>query len=148
VEQIDTLGTRTCFEYDKLSRPVSEKVYLPDSSLYNMKNFCYDSDFTGKLDKISQTERKSSVTYDYDSNGFLLSETEVYYSNSAETDSMTVSFCSTYDDLGRLSSRIYPDTFVVEYTYNPQGDLLSLANNNVTLWECKQTSSLGNITQL
>jgi RHS repeat-associated protein len=145
LSQTDYRGNSTEFKYDILSRLVEEKQ-SSSVGLINTKTFTYDpAQYTGVLEKVSQTHRKSEMTYDYDHFGRITKETEIYYTDDAETQFMTVGFEKEYDELGRVDKRIYPSGFEVDYSYNEFGDLKSMNALGITIWQCEEVNDLGQI---
>ena len=116
-------------------------------SLVNTKTYEYDTEFVGSIESISQTNRLNSLSYDYDNYGRIERTTEVYYTNDALTESVTVQFENEYDGLGRLQKRTYPSGLELDYYYTNQGDLSFMKAQGKNLWVCNDVNPLGQIVE-
>lgn len=127
VSQTDALGRTTRFEYDKLSRLISK--VLPDGQrntiVYDAKGnqivvvdfngdrsvFQYDS--RGRM--VRETTPQQVATFGYTVDGLM----ERYEDSTGIT-------LYDYDALNRLLKRTAPDGNTVEYTYDDNGNVLTI----------------------
>jgi RHS repeat-associated protein len=175
---VDALGQTTKVAFDTNGNPVQE--ILPDGTSES-QTFNEQNDLTSQIDPLGQAigltydpsfnELTSftdalgdATTYDYDSQGNLLSITaadgtsQQYVRNSegevtqyTNADDQTITY--TYNAAGLVTSQTFPDSTSTQFTYDAHGNLLSAidASGTITLtWATDggpgQTSLLASVT--
>ena len=77
VKIINEKGTTEVYSYDNNGLCISEDMFAADGTLVSQAKFFYDAD--GNLIRTDSTKHKEDWTYEYDSLGRLIKETNEYY---------------------------------------------------------------------
>ncbi len=134
----DALGNTTWFNYDNESRMTN--VLYPDGS-----SVTYSYNLIGQITNVVDG-RGTSTTNWFNNQGLLFAVSNAFGQVSAATydildrstntvDANGVSVNMTYDDLGRMLTRSYPDTGTERFGYSPAG-MIAYTNQltNVTYY--------------
>lgn len=119
ISKTDALNRTTSYEYDELNR-IEKKDYPTGIDTV----YTYD---TGTIGTISRMDDVSGlIRYYYDNKKRLIREERT-------VNSVTYTTQWSYDALDRVTSIIYPDSELVRFTYNLQGEIETITNfvNNV-----------------
>lgn len=131
VSQYDELGNRKDLVYDSVGRLVESSQYLDELSISNTLTY----DDVGNLLKVTDCSGLTT-TYTYDNMGRLKSISypypvnEVFYYDAAsrlervDRSGTTNDLTYQYDDAGRLLKRYYTSNDNVNYTYDPNGNII------------------------
>ena len=135
-------SVETEFEYDALGRTTQRKMMVsgsPDEiTTWEYSNL---PGHLGTLERISFGAGAQTTSYQYDNyQRVVLSEDN--YNN------VTYQTSYTYDQLGRLDSKVYPSGFEVKNVYNDGGYLHAVkdAESN-TLWQADDYDIYGHLTE-
>jgi RHS repeat-associated protein len=126
----NALGQVTTFFYDNAGRRTA--VMLPDTTITS-----YTYDKLGRLVSITDAENRSTTNY-FNNQGLTVAVSnalgrlvsivyDVEDRATNQVDANGISISMTYDDLGRVLTRTYPDSGVEKFGYGARG-LLSHTN--------------------
>jgi RHS repeat-associated protein len=143
IKKIDANGHETSYEYDALNRLV--KITEPTASITT-----YGYDEVGN--KVSFTNALGNIfTFQYDElNRLVLDEDGYSYEYdpvgrlSKRTDAIGQVTTYVYDELSRLMEIHYPDSSTVTYSYNPNGQQVSMVDSLGT--STRNYDELGRLT--
>jgi RHS repeat-associated protein len=135
ITSTDNDGNVTTNTYDKSGR-------LLTSVLDNVTTtYTYDSQIIGQLSSV--VNGYSSIAYDYDNLGRLESQEETLVETGGNK-SVTQSF--TYDEYGRLETKVWSGGYGVTFDYNNYGHLYRIRDENYTLWNATAQNAYGQYT--
>jgi len=115
--ETDAKGNRKSYTYDIANRKTSIS-YSADASLNESYEYDQGENAKGKLTKI--TDSSGSISFEYDIEGHVITKIQ-------EIDSKTFTTHYSYDEQGKLTSVTYPSGKIVSYSFNGQGDVISLS---------------------
>ena len=129
IKQTDAKGQEITFEYDELNRLITKTSSTdPDNPhqhnhtrrTISTVSYTYDdpdiSHSKGRLTQASYSQAQGDTRFYYDALGREISSEKTI-------DNITYTVERSYDSAGRLTSVTYPDSEVVNYSYNSAGQI-------------------------
>ncbi|MFH1445776.1 MAG: FG-GAP-like repeat-containing protein [Nanoarchaeota archaeon] len=111
ISQIDNKTNTITFNYDKINRVTSK------SSASQAFTYAYDTHTNGTLSQVISSD--ATTTFYYDNRLRKITETRKVSEEVLATN-------WTYDSMDRVTSLILPNTNSVDYTYDAQGNVMSI----------------------
>lgn len=126
VKIINDKGTTEVYSYDENGLCISEDTFASDGSVVSQAKFSYDA--YGNLIRTDSTKPKEDWTYEYDSHGRLIKETnEYYYIEYHYEEDGTVNIYTLsdlYDEKPGLSLEYYDNGKIIKQTwYDDNGEV-------------------------
>src|SRR4030042_1643547 len=116
--QTDAKNQTITFHYDQLNR-ITWKDYLTGTDIVYTYDETWSTNYKGRLTTV--TDSSGSEKFYYDKMGRTKTTIKT-------VDGINYQIDTTYDELGRTASIIYPDNETVYYDYDNGGNLTSVSN--------------------
>jgi RHS repeat-associated protein len=141
-KQTDARGVTTSFSYDLLDR-LTRKEYSGGNEPAETITYEHDYDRQGCKGKLYSVS-KNGTPKDY----YLHDNLGRLERQCTTIDDKSYWQSYTYDDLGRLATKTFPDGFALKYGYNGAGDLLTIkrADNDKLVYNIDERNYRGQPT--
>ncbi|MBL7130493.1 MAG: VCBS repeat-containing protein [Candidatus Omnitrophica bacterium] len=123
IKQTDAKGQEITFEYDEINRLIEKSSlvsgnWLPVTYSYDDPDIPHSK---GRLTQASYSQAQGDTRFYYDELGREIKSEKTI-------DNITYTVERSYDSAGRLTSVTYPDSEVVNYSYNTAGQIEKIMN--------------------